>query len=295
MTAMKQELGLEIERIKGRYRIMTITISAVASIITAIIATTMGGKYYPIEKNVNYNNYINTVQQEAISQIETDDQQIIDRLYEEAAALREENTELKEDNRAKQAQIKASEQENKELNAKIIWLESQLDSIPVDPSPVDPNDSNPKETVKLTSLKVLGNTNDYWNHVNNSLENGDDAKSNLGETFNSSISMSYNGNIDFYLERNYKTLSSVICISESTKDVSGYSSTLTICKVEGNGPNETVEALYTSPALTMGFIPTSIPPIDVSEVEHLRISFYTANNGQHVPRIILGNPELVPK
>lgn len=282
---MNQEL--EKERIKGRYSVIVAIITTIAAIIGPFISA----RYAPIETNKNLDAYTSKVQNEVISQQNTDFQKELDKLNGKIA-------ELQGDNDDKVQQIDGLEKENENLlrqiaekNRIIDNLEKQsLPNVPnIDPSP------NSKELVKLTSTKLLGNNQNSLNYINNTQVNEDTAKSNLGELFDSSISMRRNGNIDFYLGSSYETLSFTICISEDTKNVSDYSSTLTIYKVEGNGDDETLQILYASSALTMGFIPTKPPPIDVSDVTHLRISFYSDAGYNVVPRIILGNPMLTPK
>lgn len=282
---MNQEL--EKERIKGRYSIVVAIIAAIA----AIVGPFLGAKYAPIEANKNLDTYTSKVQNEVISQQNTDFQKELDKLNGTIAELQG----INDDNAQ---QIAGLEKEKENLLKEIVEKDRIIDDLKKQSLPNVPNiDPSPasKELVKLTSTKLLGNNQDYYNYINNTQVNEDTAKSNLGELFDSSISMRHNGNIDFYLGSSYETLSFTICVSEDTKNVSDFSSTLTIYKVEGNGDDETLQTLYTSSALTMGFIPTEPPPIDVSGVAHLRISFYSDDSYHLVPRIILGNPMLTPK
>lgn len=224
----------------------------------------------------------------------------ITELEKENEDLRERIAKLQEDNIDQAQQIVTLKKEKEVLYDIIAEKDSQIDALKqLSPSDSENHNSGGEmedgNTVKLTSLKILGNSQSSLNYIYNSLENSDDAKSNLGDAFNSSISMRRNGNIDFYLGASYRALYSTICISEGTKNIDDYSSTLSIYKVEGNGSNEELETLYTSPELTMGFIPTEIGPIDISGVEHLRISFYADGYYGNVPRIILGNPVLIPQ
>lgn len=292
---------LEIQRIKGKYTIICAAITAFATIIAAVT----GAKYAPIEVNVNLSDYMSKAQVEIVSQQEATSEETLSNLRVTITQLENENKDLREnivklqDDSIDQAQqIAVLEKEKEDLCDKIAEKDRQINALEL-PSPSDPanldSGGETEKTVKLTSLTILGNNQSSLNYVYSSPENSDDAKSNLGDTFNSSISMRRNGNIDFYLGSSYKTLNSTICISEGTKSIDNYSSTLSIYKVEGNGSNEELEILYSSPELTMGFIPTEIGPIDVSGVEHLRISFYADGYYGYVPRIILGNPVLVPQ
>lgn len=281
---MSQEL--EREKIKGKYNIVVAIIPAVAGLLIAIIG---GAKYAPVEVNVNLDSYMSKVRDEIISQQNIDAQKEYDKLYGKIA-------ELQDDNETQLLQISALEQEKEELLDRIAENERLIDTLKSSANVSDTPNETPKGTVKLTSLQVLGNNEKSFNYVNNSRVTDDDAKSSLGEVFNSSISMGVPGNIDFYLGNGYQTLNTTICISESTKNIDYYSSTLTMYKVEGNGSDETLEVIYTSPALTMGFISTKTEPINVSGVEHLRISLDSDRALNNIPpRIILGNPMLTPK
>lgn len=280
--------GFEKEKITGRYKIIITSITAVASIVGAVL----GAKFAPVEVNVNLDGYVSRVQDEVVSQ-QADGAEIT------LNDLHKKITELQKDNANQQQQIITLENEKKELLDVITEKDRIIDTLTQtspssDVSNITPNQPA-KDAVKLTSLTILGNNDGgTYNYVYNSLQNNDDAKSNLGEAFNSSVSMRRNGDIDFYLAGSYQTLNATISISESTKNISDYSSTLTIYSVDGNGSNETLEVLYTSPSITMGFIPDEIGPINVSGVEHLRISFYASGGVYSVPRIVLGNPELMP-
>lgn len=264
------------EHIRGRYLILATIITVIGSLIGA----TFAAKFAPIELNVNLDNYTNKVEEEIITAQNAVNQEALESLKENM-----------------QLQIDSLKKENNSLKKQIEGLRENLGNTNSTLSNADPLAQPNTETppIKLTSLTVLGNNWPSYNYVYNSLENSNKAKSNLNDTFNSSICMRHNGNIDFYLGRKYQSLNAIICISSDTKNIDKYLSTLTICSVTGNGTDEEVNVLYTSPSLTMGFIPSEIGSIDVSEVEHLRISFFADGHYNNVPRIILGNPELIPK
>lgn len=283
--------GFEKEKIVGKHRIIVALITAVTAIITSLIGALLGAKYAPVEVNVNLDSYVSRAQDEIVSKQTADAET-------ELNDLQKTITDLQNDNASQKQQIAALEEEREGLLDTITEKDHIIDALSqTAPSDVPSAalDQATKDAIKLTSLTILGNNEGNYNYVYNGLENSDDAKSNLGEAFNSSISMRRNGNIDFYLGNLYQTLNATISISESTKNISNFSSTLTIYNVSGNGSNETLEVLYTSPSLTMGFIPTEIGPINVSEVEHLRISFYADGYFGDVPRIVLGNPLLNPQ
>lgn len=296
---------LEKERIKGKYKVTTTIITAVAT----IVATILGAKFGPIEANEHLDGYMSKAQNEIITQQNIDTQKELDGLYGRIAELQGDNeTQLKQIsilNKEKEDLLAAFEVEKENLLASFETEKNDLLTTIAEKDHIietlqsddvsDIADVPQKGTVKLTSLKLLGNNENSINFVYTNQENNDSAKSNLGVTFDSSISMRCNGNIDFYLGGSYQALNAIICISEDTKNIDDYSSALTIYKVEGNGSDENLEVLYTSPSLTMGFIPTEIGPINVSGVEHLRISFYADGYYGYVPRIILGNPVLTPQ
>lgn len=255
------------EHLRGRYAIITALITLIGVILSALITA----KYGPVTVNVNLDEYIrnhNTSSSQNAEQ-ETDE---ISFLEAENAVLNLENTNLREE-------VDRLEMKYTEL------LQQYVDLI---------NELNPKD-IKLTSLPVLGNNHEDLNRVYDSPQNTGDAISNLGDSFDSCISMQSNGNIDFYLNREYQWLNAIICISEETKNISGYSSRIAIYKVEWNEDSEVLTTCYSSPSITMGFVPDEIEPIDVSDVEHLRITCYTSSFFGVVPRIILGNPVLTPK
>jgi len=259
----RQVNQVRIEQIKGRYKIIAASIAAVGT----IIATALG---LVINRN-----------QEIISQQDV----TIEELQSEIDEVKRQNTALQNEN-------ESLTQDYQDVLAELESISNQTMDTTTGETSFVTTEQKTGEVVKLTSRPVLGNNEDFLNYINNTAVSDETAKSNLGDTFSSSISMRRNGNIDFFLDGMYKTLTFTICMAEETRDIDDYSSTITIYSVEGNGDNETVTQLYTSPAITMGFIPTESPPIDVSGVEHLRISFYADGYMYSVPRIVLGDPEL---
>ncbi len=162
-----------LERIKGRYKIITAAITAVAAIASAIVGVALGGRYSPIENNVNYDNYISTAQEDIISKVTANAQATLNNLQEENIKLQEENTKLQEENirlqennKSKEDKITILEKENRNLLIKINDLE------PLDLDTADiPSNQGPGGAVKLTSLTILGNNQSSLNYVFNSLEN----------------------------------------------------------------------------------------------------------------------------
>ncbi|MBU3820038.1 MAG: hypothetical protein H9864_06685 [Candidatus Faecalibacterium intestinavium] len=259
----------KVAHINGRYGIIKTLITVVGTMFA-----TSGGIFY----FVNNSNYITPKGQETISQQEAD----LQSLQSTYADLQDQYTALEES--AQNLQIAYEE-----ALAKLESL-SQTEGQTAASVAQTPEQTN-GGTTKLTSLPVIGNNNDYYNHVYNNPENSGSARSNLGDVFNSCISMRDDGNIDFFLNSEYQSLTFTLCISEGTRDIDNHYSSISIYSVDGNGENESLTQLYSSPSVTMGFIPTQIPPIDVSGVTHLRISFYGDNN-PYGPRIILGDPQL---
>lgn len=263
--------GEKIAHINGKYGLVN---TAIKSIIKAL-SVALGSSAVTtitITLIINYTNYVSPRGEELLSQQST----MIEDLQNQCASLEAQNQNL---------QIS--------YEAVLAELESISDSQTQFSNPSSAVPLQTTETItKLTALPLLGNNNDYYNHVYNTAENKDSARSSLGDVFNSSISMGADGDIDYFLGNAYQTLSFTLCISESTKNIDDHSSSITIYSVEGNGENESLTPIYSSPFLTMGFIPEVIGPIDVTGVEHLRISFYGDGKINGMPRIILGNPEL---
>lgn len=266
--------SVKIAHIKGKYKVAC----AILALVGGIIGALGGSKLGPIDINIHSDDYVGTAGQEVISQQEST-----------IANLQNTYNEL-------QAQNTALQEENQTLQAKLDAALAELEGSSSSQTQISAPNTAPVQTTgaitKLTALPLLGNNNDYYNHVYNTAENKDSARSSLGDVFNSSISMGADGDIDYFLGNAYQTLSFTLCISESTKNIDDHSSSITIYSVEGNGENESLTPIYSSPFLTMGFIPEVIGPIDVTGVEHLRISFYGDGKINGMPRIILGNPEL---
>ena len=252
---------INVEHLKGRYAIITTLITTFGVVVAAVIGAVVG--YGSGQNQPSTENYIPIAEYETLS--------------EEKANLEEQYSILEE-----------------KYNALLTQSEEKPASEPT--GPITPSGSDSKEPIDLLSIGVLGNSDTYYNFTYDSpqVENTD-TMSNTGERFDSCISMRSNGSIDFYLDHKYQSFTAKLCLSESTKNASGYYSTITIYNVTGSGADEQLEELYLSPAIKMGFIPTDIAPIDVSDVEHLRITFYTNGYTSSAPRIILGDPAITPK
>lgn len=257
----------KVAHINGRYNVIVALI--------ALLATIFGGgaTFYLI----NNSNYITPKGQETISQQEANMQ-----------SLQSSYSDL-------QAQYAALEESAQNLQALYEAALAELESISQTgesaPSLSSEVSTQPTGSItKLTSLPVLGNNNDYYNHIYNTTENSSTTRSNLGDVFNSCISMQNPGSIDFFLNGEYQSLTFTLCIAEKTQNIDEHSSSISIYSVDGNGENESLTTLYSSPSVTMGFIPTQTPPIDVSGVTHLRISFFC--DSTPCPYLILGDPQL---
>lgn len=261
-------LEIKLEQLRGRYKIITAVITTIGVVLSGIFGTVVGRN-----SSDESNHEIIMQQDNTINDLQTE----LNKVKNNYITLEEEKEKL-----------------SKEYQEILTKLESMPNQAPNDDenAPANTIEQTSGEVVKLTSCRLLGNNEDSFNFVNNTTVSDDTARSNIGDTFNSSISMRHNGNIDFLLEENYKDLIFTFSIAEETRDIDDYSSTITIYAVEGNGENETVKLLYSTPAVTMGLIPEECPPINVEGVVHLRISFYAEGNPYSVPRIILGNPVL---
>lgn len=266
----------KIAHINGRYSIIRALIAlAGTALASSSITISLGFSY------LNNSNYVSPKVQETISQ-QTADMQSLQSLYSD---LQTQYVALEESTQNLQASYEAALAELESAQSKITALTAaQSSNIPV---------QNTGTPTNLTSLPILGNNNSSYNHVYNTSESNDMATSNLGDTFNSCISMRDHGNIDFFLDSAYQTLTFTLCMAEETRNIDDVSSSILIYAVEGNGDTETVQLLYTSPSITMGFIPMDIPPISVAGVDHLRISFHSDTSLYYnAPRVILGNPQL---
>lgn len=267
--------SVKIAHIKGKYKVAC----AILALAGGIIGALGGSKLGPIDINIHSDDYVGTAGQEVISQQES----TIANLQTTYNELQAQNTALQEENQTLQAKLDAALAELEGSSS------SQTQTSAPNTAPVQTTGA----ITKLTALPLLGNNEDYYNHIYNNSENSEYARSNLGDVFNSSISLRENGNVDFFLDGKYQALTFTLCIAEETRDIDDYSSYIEIYSVEGNGETESTTLLYTSPSVTMGFIPESIGPVNVTGVNHLRIAFFRPDTSPYnVPRIILGNPEL---
>lgn len=267
--------SVKIAHIKGKYKVAC----AILALVGGIIGALGGSKLGPIDINIHSDDYVGTAGQEVISQQES----TIANLQNTYNELQAQNTALQEENQTLQAKLDAALAELEGSSS------SQMQASTPNTTPVQTTGT----VTKLTALPLLGNNEDYYNHIYNNAENSEYARSNLGDVFNSSISLRENGNVDFFLDGKYQALTFTLCIAEETRDIDDYSSYIEIYSVEGNGETESTTLLYTSPSVTMGFIPESIGPVNVTGVNHLRITFFRPDTSPYnVPRIILGNPEL---
>lgn len=267
--------SVKIAHIKGKYKVAC----AILALVGGIIGALGGSKLGPIDINIHSDDYVGTAGQEVISQQES----TIANLQNTYNELQAQNTALQEENQALQAKLDAALAELEGSSS------SQMQASTPNTTPAQTTGT----VTKLTALPLLGNNEDYYNHIYNNAENSEYARSNLGDVFNSSISLRENGNVDFFLDGKYQALTFTLCIAEETRDIDDYSSYIEIYSVEGNGETESTTLLYTSPSVTMGFIPESIGPVNVTGVNHLRITFFRPDTSPYnVPRIILGNPEL---
>lgn len=267
--------SVKIAHIKGKYKVAC----AILTLAGGIIGALGGSKLGPIDINIHSDDYVGTAGQEVISQQEST-----------IANLQTTYNEL-------QAQNTALQEENQTLQAKLDAALAELEGSSSSQTQTSAHNTAPVQTTgaitKLTALPLLGNNEGYYNHIYNNAENSEYARSNLGDVFDSSISLRENGNVDFFLDGKYQSLVFTLCIAEETRDVDDYSSYIEIYSVTGNGENESTALLYTSPSVTMGFIPESVGPINVTGVDHLRITFFYSDGvAYRVPRIILGNPVL---
>ena len=267
--------SVKIAHIKGKYKVACAILALVGGIIGALGASQLG----PNDIKISSDDYVGTEGQEVISQQES----TIENLQNTYNELQAQNTALQEENQTLQAKLDAALAELEGSSS------SQMQASTPNTTPVQTTGT----VTKLTALPLLGNNEDYYNHIYNNAENSEYARSNLGDVFNSSISLRENGNVDFFLDGKYQALTFTLCIAEETRDIDDYSSYIEIYSVEGNGETESTTLLYTSPSVTMGFIPESIGPVNVTGVNHLRITFFRPDTSPYnVPRIILGNPEL---
>lgn len=268
--------SVKIAHIKGKYKVAC----AILALVGGIIGALGGSKLGPIDINIHSDDYVGTAGQEMISQQES----TIANLQTSYDELQKQNTALKEENQALQANLDTALAELASISNSQTQSSATSNAMPIQAAGT---------VTKLTALPLLGNNEDYYNHIYNNAENSEYARSNLGDVFNSSISLRENGNVDFFLDGKYQALTFTLCIAEETRDIDDYSSYIEIYSVEGNGETESTTLLYTSPSVTMGFIPESIGPVNVTGVNHLRITFFRPDTSPYnVPRIILGNPEL---
>ena len=269
--------GEKVAHINGKYGLANTIVKAIIGAFGALGGSTV--TVVAITIIINYTDYVSPRGEELLSQQDSE----ISNLQTQIVELQTQNSSLKEENQTLQSELDSALAELEDSSS------SQMQASTPNTTPAQTTGA----VTKLTALPLLGNNEDYYNHIYNNAESSEYARSNLGDVFSSSISLRENGNVDFFLDGKYQALAFTLCIAEETRDIDDYSSYIGIYSVEGNGENESTTLLYTSPSVTMGFIPESVGPISVTGVEHLRISFFhTASSPYRVPRIILGNPEL---
>lgn len=272
--------NVKVAHIKGKYQLVCAILTLLGTLAGGIIGVLGGSTLGPIDINIHSDDYVGTAGQEMISQQES----TIANLQTSYDELQKQNTALKEENQMLQANLDTALAELASISNSQTQSSATSNAMPIQAAGT---------VTKLTALPLLGNNEDYYNHIYNNAENSEYARSNLGDVFDSSISLRENGDVDFFLDGKYQSLVFTLCIAEETRDVDDYSSYIEIYSVTGNGENESTALLYTSPSVTMGFIPESVGPINVTGVDHLRITFFYSDGvAYRVPRIILGNPEL---
>ena len=269
--------GEKVAHINGKYGLANTIVKAIIGAFGALGGSTV--TVVAITIIINYTDYVSPRGEELLSQQDSE----ISNLQTQIVELQTQNSSLKEENQTLQS----------ELDSALAELEGSSSSQMQASTPNTTPAQTTGTVTKLTALPLLGNNEDYYNHIYNNAENSEYARSNLGDVFNYSISLRENGNVDFFLDGKYQALTFTLCIAEETRDIDDYSSYIEIYSVEGNGETESTTLLYTSPSVTMGFIPESIGPVNVTGVNHLRITFFRPDTSPYnVPRIILGNPEL---
>ena len=217
--------SVKIAHIKGKYKVAC----AILALVGGIIGALGGSKLGPIDINIHSDDYVGTAGQEVISQQES----TIANLQNTYNELQAQNTALQEENQALQAKLDAALAELEGSSS------SQMQASTPNTTPAQTTGT----VTKLTALPLLGNNEDYYNHIYNNAENSEYARSNLGDVFNSSISLRENGNVDFFLDGKYQALTFTLCIAEETRDIDDYSSYIEIYSVEGNGETESTTLL----------------------------------------------------
>lgn len=292
--------GRTIAHINGRYSIINSILSIIGGLISGSGLTIAATIWV-----LNNTDYALPSSQET-TQETTSEQEALVSLQESYSELEQQYSELEQQYAALKENALALENAYEDALAEIESMRQSAQSEPPaysQPSEVTEQPSAaasssqpsaspepPAQTVtKLTSLPVLSKDDFLYNRVYNYKEDREDTKSNVGDIFETCITMRENGSIHYFIDSKYQSLTFTLCLAQETKYIDEGSSYLTIYSVEDNG-NENL--LYSSPAVTSGFTPRSVGPIDISGVKQLKITFYCEERIPRRPCIIIGDPEL---